>query len=433
MLMEDSDGFDVGDFNVEMEDFEYKQVKKFDRTFNVTPGGSIFQRPLVHDGVVHFGSRDHNVYAVCALDGKLRWKFTANDGFIVSSPCISDGLLYIGSLDHNIYALDAPTGRLAWKFRTMDKIVSPPAVHDGRLYIGSNDYNFYCLDAKTGRLIWKFPTRGEIQSTPVFHGGRVFFGSFDYNFYCVDESTGMLVWKIGTQGHVIANNVPIHEGRIYFPSFDNYLRAADVRTGKVAWKFLTGKYGMVCGPCLKDGLLFQTCQEGIVYCLTIEGREVWRFRTNYSIATPMIHRGRLYFGAEDNKLYCLSLGGKKLWTFEASDLLRWCPAACGDHVYFTSMDCFIYCIDIDAHSLAWKFRAEGEPSYIPPPFAVFELTVKKRGDDSGTSEMGGRKTYEIDGLDEESHDTYKSRITYRVSTQYSAKGKYQKDSDEEAF
>ena len=28
---------------------------------------------------------------------------------------------------------------------------------------------------------------------------------------------------------------------------------------------------------------------------------------------------------------------------------------------------------------------------------------------------------------------YKSRVTYQVSTQYQAKGKYQIDSDEEAF
>jgi len=422
-------GFD--EFAMEMEDFEYTQVKKFDRPFNVTPGGSIFQKPLIHEGEVYFGSRDHNVYAVGALDGRLLWKFKANDGFIISSPCISGGLLYIGSYDQNVYALEASTGRLAWKFMTMDKIVAFPVVHQGRLYIGSNDFNVYCIDAVTGRLVWKFATQGEIMSTPVFHEGRVFFGSHDNNFYCVDELSGTLVWKIETQGHVIANNVLIHEGRIYFPSFDNYLRAADVKTGKVLWKFLTGKYGMVCGPCLEGGRLFQTCQEGVVHSLTLDGKALWSFRLNHSIATPIIHRGRLYFGAEDNNLYCLSLDGKKLWTFEARDLLRWCPSAWEDYVYFTSMDCFIYCVNVNTHSLVWKFRAEGEPSYIPPPFASFELAVKKRTEDSGLEERGTRKKYDFNTSEaEDGGRFYKSRITYGGDSKYREKGKYQTDDDD---
>jgi hypothetical protein len=45
-----------------------------------------------------------------------------------------------------------------------------------------------------------------------------------------------------------------------------------------------------------------------------------------------------------------------------------------------------------------------------------------------------RKEYSFDAIGEEQGiSTYKSRITYQVSTRYAAKGKYQKDSDEEAF
>ena len=35
--------------------------------------------------------------------------------------------------------------------------------------------------------------------------------------------------------------------------------------------------------------------------------------------------------------------------------------------------------------------------------------------------------------DEKNTSTYKSRITYQISTQYASKGKYQVDSDEEEF
>jgi len=45
-----------------------------------------------------------------------------------------------------------------------------------------------------------------------------------------------------------------------------------------------------------------------------------------------------------------------------------------------------------------------------------------------------RKIYEHHSIEDEGNvNFYKSRITYNVSTEYAAKGKYQVDSDEEAF
>jgi len=50
-------------------------------------------------------------------------------------------------------------------------------------------------------------------------------------------------------------------------------------------------------------------------------------------------------------------------------------------------------------------------------------------------EEGRKKSYEINitGESEGIGSFYKSRITYQVSTQYREKGKYQIDTDEEAF
>ena len=41
--MEEGFGFD--DFSVELEDFEYVQVQKFDRIFDIGEGGSLAQKP----------------------------------------------------------------------------------------------------------------------------------------------------------------------------------------------------------------------------------------------------------------------------------------------------------------------------------------------------------------------------------------------------
>ncbi|MBV9149904.1 MAG: PQQ-like beta-propeller repeat protein, partial [Candidatus Eremiobacteraeota bacterium] len=143
--------------------------------------GPVSSSPAVWNATVYAASVDGAVYAVNALNGKLKWRFdTAGErrftalgihGIIpknemmpdpfdmfISSPVIDNGTLYIGSGDHNVYALDATTGALRWKFTTGDVVHASPAVSGGVVYVGSFDRYFYALDAATGALRWKFLT-----------------------------------------------------------------------------------------------------------------------------------------------------------------------------------------------------------------------------------------------------------------------------------
>ena len=89
--MEEHEGFGFDEFSVEMEDFEYKQVKKFDRIFNLGEGGSFTQKPCVHEGVMYAGCMDRNVYAIDANSGKLIWKFRTEGSVGPASPIYHDG------------------------------------------------------------------------------------------------------------------------------------------------------------------------------------------------------------------------------------------------------------------------------------------------------------------------------------------------------
>ena len=157
--MEEHEGFGFDEFSVEMEDFEYKQVKKFDRIWSYGPGGSFAQKPLIHDGVVYVGCMDQNVYALDARDGKLIWKFGANGGFWVSSPVLFEDTVIIGSFDHNMYAIDIHSGEMRWKFPTRAEILTSVCVYEGKVYFGSIDQVVYCLDVRSGELIWNTQPR----------------------------------------------------------------------------------------------------------------------------------------------------------------------------------------------------------------------------------------------------------------------------------
>jgi outer membrane protein assembly factor BamB len=305
-------------------------------------------------------------------------------------------------------------------------------VEDGKVFFGSKDQNVYCVDGETGKLLWKFKTNDEVIAAPNIHKGKLFIGSFDKNLYCLDANTGRLIWKFATQGEIL-NITPIliNDGVVYFSSFDNNIYAVEEQTGKLIWKFTTGTYGNSGNPVIHRGMLFHASRDGNLYALTLDGRLIWKFTNKEHLSTPVFFEDKIFTGSEDFNLYCISLQGKKLWSFKTESIVFQKPVVHDGKVLAPSWDCNLYAINIETHDLAWKFRAEGSPSYLPPPYESFEVVMKIPARDI---EEEKKKQYDF-GSREEEHNVsaYKSRITYQLSTHYREKGKYQVDSREEEF
>lgn len=429
--MED-EGFGFDDFSVEMQDFQVRRVGTFDRMWHFGPGGSISSGVIVRNGVAYFGCRDHFFYALNPKNGKVIWKFGASDQVGGSTPVIDDGTIYFGCYDYNMYALDTKSGELKWKFKTEGEVGAQCCVDGNLVYFGSRDNTVYALDKRTGKLAWKFRTSDEVACVPTVCGNRLLIGSFDRNLYCLNKLSGELIWKFPTQGEIFSYSPFLaHEGVFYFGSFDNYLRAVDIESGRLIWRFLTGMYGMSSGPVLYRGILYQGCRDGILYALTPEGKMKWKFVTRLMVIPVAAHNNRIYLGSGDYNLYCLDLSGKELWRFPTQkDLIGQFTIHDGK-ILFGSYDCHLYAVDLDSGSLAWKFRTQGSPCYVPPPFELFEVVFR-----TGEPEQEeAKKHYDlnIEAGGEEREGAYKSRVTYQTSTRYREKGKYQVDSREEEF
>jgi outer membrane protein assembly factor BamB len=104
----------------------------------------------VKNGVVYFGSRDSNFFAVDAATGKLKWELS-DSGPVISASAISNNVVYFGTQNNFIYGLDANSGQLLWKNSTgkkdKDYITSPAisgnvlfaATHSGLVYAYSSE------------------------------------------------------------------------------------------------------------------------------------------------------------------------------------------------------------------------------------------------------------------------------------------------------
>ncbi|MEK6236877.1 MAG: PQQ-binding-like beta-propeller repeat protein, partial [Planctomycetales bacterium] len=156
----------------------------------------------------------------------LEWD--QKDGGRLTSPVAAGGLALVADSDfHQLTALDAVSGRLRWTFTAGGRIDCPPTVHDGLCLIGSRDGWVYCLTADEGELVWRFRAApvnrrivayGQLESARPVTGGVLVYEDLAYFVVgrhgasdggllvqAVEPKTGKLVWAANAEGH---NGVP---------------------------------------------------------------------------------------------------------------------------------------------------------------------------------------------------------------------------------
>jgi outer membrane protein assembly factor BamB len=270
--------------------------------------------PAIANGVVYFGSGDHNVYAVDATTGVLRWKFATGD-VVHASPAVANGVVYVGSWDRNMYALDARTGKELWRFQTGNDttiynqigIASSAAVADGIVFFGCRDGHFYAVDAKTGRQRWSHDNnKGWVIASPAVKNGVVYFPTSDgTRFKALDAATGTVKYSIVNKAISFSSPAIVNDV-VFFGSSDGWVHAVDIATGAIRSEFQSDgskenslKYIDENGK-MKSGALYPD--------FTLDGMIIGMdrmFTLGSILSSPVVADGILYVGSTDGNLYAL--------------------------------------------------------------------------------------------------------------------------------
>lgn len=127
-------------------------------------GAVVHGDPVLSGQKVIVGGFDGRMYALDRADGSLMWSFKTvgnayfRAGEIPGSAAVADGLVYFGSRDYNLYAVLEETGTGAWNERTPSWVVARPLVLDGVVYVATSDSpRVYAFDAKGGMKAWETP------------------------------------------------------------------------------------------------------------------------------------------------------------------------------------------------------------------------------------------------------------------------------------
>ncbi|MEP7373900.1 MAG: PQQ-binding-like beta-propeller repeat protein [Chitinophagaceae bacterium] len=277
-------------------------------------------------GTLFFGASDNTFYALDINSGTLKWKYSSTDGFVYSSATYKNGVVYVGGIDSYVYAFNAANGSVLWKFKAGDAgIESDAVIVDNTVYVGSNDDYLYAIDAGTGNLKWKFLTGSNVSASPVVENGIVYFGSSDGNLYALQASTGDLVWKYQTGAMINQSGPCLVNGTIYVGSRDTYLHAVDALTGVEKWKFSANGISLeMSSPTVADGIVYiggwydipGFTSKGSVYAVNAgTGELVWEGLPDKGFSgSPCVKNGRLFISCDDGYINALDItNGSLLW------------------------------------------------------------------------------------------------------------------------
>lgn len=164
-----------------------------------------------------------------------------------------------------------------------------------------------------------------------------------------------LLWQLPSKDGWVGT-CAIAGDRVYAPALEGYLYCLDRKSGEVIWKYRSIEStdedefaaGFKAGPLILDDKLFVGDEDGFLHAVNLNGgKQLWKFETGAEIAGGVAYwNGRLILASYDSFLYCLSLDGEELWTFQTRDRINCSPAIVDHFTFVAGCDSQLRVIDI---------------------------------------------------------------------------------------
>jgi len=215
------------------------------------PGnGAPLTAPVVSDGIVVFGSGDHNVYALDAKTGNVRW--TGTTGYVfTAAPLVADGMVVIGDQGGNIDGFNLHTGKNIWSVAA--GAIDNAAIAEGdTTYLVSEDHNVYALNIRTGAQLWQYTMDDYAQTAPILAGNLLLTANRAGQLIALNAATGALVWQSDLDGTPFSQPVFMpSENAVALKINDHTIAAFSAPTGKPLWRYTSPL--VITDPVANDG------------------------------------------------------------------------------------------------------------------------------------------------------------------------------------
>ena len=145
------------------------------------------------------------------------WRYNPFSPGKVSAPVVAAGLVIAATPDqHQVVAVDAVSGEVKWRFTANGRVDTPPTITAGRCLFGTRSGWVYCLRVNDGGLLWRGRAAGGDEQ--IVASGQI-------------ESP----WPVAGSVLVIGDTAYFAAGRQYLADGGVRVHAVDIETGGSQW------------------------------------------------------------------------------------------------------------------------------------------------------------------------------------------------------
>jgi outer membrane protein assembly factor BamB len=170
------------------------------------------------------------------------------------------------------------------------------------------------------------------------------------------------LWSFAT-GATVYSTPEVAEGKVVFGSSDKNIYCLDVNSGHLAWKIATGA-PVVAAPHIDKGIVYIGGSDGKFRSIELaSGKVKWEFNGlgAFVETKPLMYEGKIVFGAWDSYLYALNINdGSLAWKWSnGSKTLNLSPAACwpvasDGKIFIVAPDRVMTAIDAENGKNVWR-------------------------------------------------------------------------------
>jgi len=222
-------------------------------------------------------------------------------------------------------------------------------------------------------------------ASPIVITDGLLFAESDRKLHAVALASGEEQWEFNLAGSFLSPAAV--NGTVYVRSetgADGFVFALAADSGAKLWQYKFAKVGSsydnvgghVTSPVVVDGLVLVGAAENVVALDTQDGKELWRFVTEYPVVSSVSVADGLVYFADFTRLYALDLQtGQERWRFDHGKLaLYFAPIIVGDQIALAGADT-IYLLNRTTGKQAWSKRFD-DIQIIPAGASAHHLYVK---------------------------------------------------------
>ncbi|EQC46157.1 PQQ-binding-like beta-propeller repeat protein [Bacteriovorax sp. Seq25_V] len=158
--------------------------------------------PIVYENLLIYGDVSGRVYAKDIVSGDFKYQFDLGSS-VDSTLTVSKGRLFVHTRNHKLFAIDALTGKVLWSYKrsipffsTLQR-TSKPLVVENRVFVGFADGFLLAFSLEEGQVVWekKMSTADkfvDVDMSPTYFRGKLIVSSINGQAEVIDPQSGAL-------------------------------------------------------------------------------------------------------------------------------------------------------------------------------------------------------------------------------------------------